>query len=49
MRNWLYLLAVVLLIGWALGVFYWHAGGIIHMLIILAVIALLFGVIGRRA
>lgn len=48
MRNWLYLLALVLLVGWVLGVFYWHWGGIMHMLLLLAVIALLFGIIGRR-
>ncbi len=47
MRNLLYILAVVLIIGWLLGVFYWNATGVIHILIILAVISLLFGIIRR--
>lgn len=47
MRNLLYILAVVLIVGWLLGVFYWNASGLIHILIILAVIALLFGIIRR--
>ncbi|MDQ3682777.1 MAG: lmo0937 family membrane protein [Bacteroidota bacterium] len=47
MRNLLYFIAVVLIIGWLLGVFYWNAGGIIHILILLAVISLLLGIIRR--
>jgi hypothetical protein len=47
MRNLLYFVAVVLIIGWLLGVFYWNAGGIIHILIVLAVISLLLGIIRR--
>ncbi len=48
MRSLLYIVAIVLIIGWLLGVFYWNAGGIIHILIVLAVISLLLG-ITRRA
>ncbi len=47
MRSLLYIVAVVLIIGWLLGVFYWNAGGIIHILIVLAVISLLLGIIRR--
>ena len=50
MGNLLYLVAVVLVIIWAisfLGGFY--TGGIIHILLILAVIAILLKVIGRAA
>ncbi len=47
MRILLYFIAVVLIIGWLLGVFYWNAGGIIHILILLAVISLLLGIIRR--
>ncbi len=47
MRNILYIIAVVLLIGWLLGVFYWSAGGLIHILIVLAVISFLLGIIRR--
>jgi len=45
MRDLLYLIAVILIIGWLLGVFYFSAGAIIHVLLVLAVIAILFRVI----
>jgi hypothetical protein len=49
MGNLLYIVAVLLLIGWALGFFYFSAGGFIHVLLVIAIIALLFQIIrGRR-
>jgi hypothetical protein len=45
MNNLLYLIAVVLIIGWAIGVFAYSAGGIIHVLLVIAIIAILFKVI----
>lgn len=47
MRSILYVIAVIMIVGWALGVFYWNVGGIIHILIILAVVFLLFGLIRK--
>jgi cobalamin synthase len=47
MRSILYIIAVILIIGWLLGLFAWHAGNLIHILIVLAVIALLLGIIRR--
>ena len=47
MRSLLYIIAVILIVGWLLGVFYWNAGGIIHILLIIAIIALLLGIIRR--
>ncbi|HEY0059561.1 MAG TPA: lmo0937 family membrane protein [Flavisolibacter sp.] len=47
MRSLLYLISVLLIVGWLLGVFYWDIGGMIHILIILAVIFLLFGLIRK--
>ena len=47
MRSLLYLIAVILVIGWALGVFYYSATGLIHVLIVLAIISLLLGIIRR--
>jgi hypothetical protein len=45
----LYLIAVILLIFWALGMFVWSVGSLIHILLILAVIAILYNLItGRR-
>lgn len=47
MRGLLYVIAVILVVGWLLGVFAWNAGGLIHILIVLAVIALLLAIIRR--
>lgn len=47
MRSLLFIIAVVLVIGWLLGVFVYSAAGLIHVLIVLAIIALLLGVIRR--
>jgi hypothetical protein len=47
MRGLLYIIAVILVIGWLLGFFVYHASGLIHILIVIAVIALLLGVIRR--
>ena len=47
MGNILYLVAVVLIIGWAVGVFAYSAGGIIHFLLVLALISILLKVIRR--
>jgi hypothetical protein len=47
MQTLLYIIAVVLVIGWFLGVFVWSASGLIHILIILAIIAFLFAIIRR--
>jgi hypothetical protein len=47
MRGLLYIIAVILIIGWAIGVFAYSATGIIHILLVIAIIALLLGVIRR--
>lgn len=47
MRSLLYIIAVILLIGWALGTFAFNAGGLIYILLVLAVISFLLGVIRR--
>jgi hypothetical protein len=45
MGNLLYLIAVILVIAWAIGFLGYHAGGVIHILLIIAVIAILLRVI----
>jgi hypothetical protein len=45
MGGLLYTIAVILLIVWAIGFFGYHAGGIIHVLLVIAVIAFLLRVI----
>lgn len=47
MRSILYLIAVILVIGWLLGFFVYSASGLIHILIVLAIVALLLGLIRR--
>lgn len=45
MNNLLYIIAVLLIIGWAIGFFAYSAGSVIHLLLILALIAILLRVI----
>jgi hypothetical protein len=49
MGNLLYIIAVLLIIGWLIGFVGYSAGGLIHILLVVAVIAILLRVIsGRR-
>lgn len=49
MGNLLYIIAVILIIGWAVGFIGFHAGGLIHILLVIAVVAVLLRIIsGRR-
>lgn len=45
MGNILYLVAVILVIGWAVGFFGYNATGIIHVLLVIAIIAVLLNII----
>ena len=50
MGNLLYIIAVLLVLGWAIGFFGYAAGGLIHILLVIAVIAVLLNIIrGRNA
>lgn len=46
MNNLLYTIAIILVILWAIGYFGYHAGGIIHILLIIAIISVLLRIIG---
>jgi hypothetical protein len=49
MGNLLYYVAVILIIFWVIGLIAFNAGQIVHILLIIAIIAVLFRVIqGRR-
>jgi hypothetical protein len=49
MGDILYILAVILIIGWILGYFVFSVGSLIHVLLVVAVIAILLRLIsGRR-
>jgi tryptophan-rich sensory protein len=45
MGNILYLVAVILVIAWAVGFLGYHASGLIHILLVIAVIAVILKVI----
>jgi hypothetical protein len=48
MGNLLYYIAVILVILWAIGFLGYNAGGIIHVLLVIALIAVLFRIIQGR-
>lgn len=45
----LYIIAIILIVGWLLGFFVWSAGALIHALLVLAVISILLSVIRGRS
>ena len=45
MGNLLYIIAVILVIAWAIGFLAYGAGGIIHLLLVIALIAILLRII----
>ncbi len=45
MRNLLYVLAMIILIAWAIGFIGYSVGGIIHVLLVIALISILLGII----
>lgn len=45
MGNLLYIIAVILIIGWAIGFIGYNAGGIIHVLLVIALISIILRVI----
>jgi len=48
MRSLIYLIVVILIVGWLLGGFAFHVGGdLIHLLIVLAVILFLWNIFTR--
>jgi hypothetical protein len=48
MGNLLYIIAVVLIIIWAVGFLGYNSGGIIHILLVIAIVAVLLRVISGR-
>ena len=49
MGNLLYAIAVILVIIWAIGFFGYAAGGIIHLLLVIAIVMVLLKFIRREA
>jgi hypothetical protein len=49
MGNLLYVIAAILIIAWLVGIVGYAAGGLIHILLVIAIIAIILNVIqGRR-
>ena len=49
LRNLLFFIAILLIIGWVLGFFVWqHEGFLIHTLLLLAIISLVFGLTRKK-
>ena len=48
MGNLLYIIAVILIIGWAVGYVGFNAGGLIHVLLVIAIIAVILRIIQGR-
>ena len=48
MKSFLYILAVILIIGWIVGLALKVAGGVIHILLVIAIISILINVIQGR-
>jgi hypothetical protein len=46
MGSILYIIAVILVIGWVVGFFAFHAGWLIHALLVIAVVVVLLRIIG---
>jgi hypothetical protein len=49
MGNLLYIIAVILIIAWAIGFLGYSAGGLIHILLVIAVIAIILRLIQGRS
>jgi len=45
MSKLLYIIAIILVIGWAFGFFVYHAGSLIHILLVIAIVAVLLRII----
>ncbi|HET6768181.1 MAG TPA: lmo0937 family membrane protein [Chitinophagaceae bacterium] len=48
MGNLLYIIAAILIIGWLVGFFAFNAGGLIHTLLVIAVIVIIIKIIQGR-
>ncbi len=49
MRNLLVVLAIMVVVAWAIGFIGYNAGGLIHFLLVIALISILLGIIqGKR-
>jgi len=48
MRSLLYIIAVILTMGWVLGEFVYTAGSLIHILLVMAIISVVLGMLRKE-
>lgn len=48
MRNLLYIIAAIFIAGWFIAVYGYDAGGLIHVLLIVGILALILRLIGKK-
>lgn len=48
MKNLLYIIAVILIIAWAIGFLGYSAGGLIHILLVIAIIVIIIKLLQGR-
>jgi hypothetical protein len=48
MRNVLYFIAFILILGWAIGYFEYAQGGLIHLILVMGIIVLAAGVLNKQ-
>ena len=48
MSNLLYIISVIMSAGWAIGFFNYHADGPIHVLLVIAIVALILRVVAGK-
>ena len=48
MGNTLYVIAAILIIGWLVGIWGFHVGGVIHLLLVIAIILIAVSLIQGR-
>jgi uncharacterized protein DUF5670 len=49
MNNLLYIIAIILIVGWVIGFFAFHAGWLIHALLVIALIVIILRVIRGKS
>ncbi|CAN5431751.1 hypothetical protein BH23BAC3_BH23BAC3_13100 [soil metagenome] len=49
MRTLLYVIALIMVIGWIIGFIGYALGGLIHLLLVIAIISILFNLLGTSA
>lgn len=49
MNNFLYTIVVILVAAWLIGFLGFHAGGLIHALLVIAVLVLIFRLVSGRS